>query len=161
MFNNINLNDNYGSYDDLYLKIEKFIPKNKIIYEPFYLDGNSGKCLEKMNCKKVIHEDIDFFEYVDKLEFDIIISNPPFSLRRKILEKLIVIDKPFILTLFPIVLSCKWFLDLFGNEKLQLIIPKRRSKCYNPTLNKINYTPPNGMFYFCYKMNLPNDLNFI
>ena len=84
MFNNDNLNDNYGSYDDLYTKIDKFIPKNKIIYEPFYLDGKSGECLKNMGCKKVIHEDIDFFTNVDKIEYEIICSNPPFSKRKLI-----------------------------------------------------------------------------
>ncbi len=161
MFRKDNFTDNYGSEDDLYLKIDKFIPKDKIIYEPFFLDGKSGKCLEKMGCKKVIHKDIDFFSNVEHLEYDVLISNPPFSKRRAILDKLFQIDKPFILTLFPIVLSCKWFLDNYGTKDLQLIIPKKRSKCYNPDLNKVNYTPPNGMFYFCYKMNLENDLNYI
>lgn len=161
MFNDDNLNDNYGSEDDLYIKIDKFIPKDKIIYEPFYLDGKSGICLRNMGCKKVIHENIDFFENVDKLNYEIICSNPPFSKRRVILDRLFEIDKPFILTLFPIVLSCKWFLSKYGNKNLQLIIPQTRSKCYNPTLNKVNYTPKMGMFYFCYKMNLENDLNFV
>ncbi len=161
MFTNDNVNDNYGSEDDLYLKINKFIPKDKVIYEPFFLDGKSGKCLEKMGCKKVIHENIDFFENIDKLQYDTIISNPPFSKRKLILDKLFEIDKPFILTLNPIVLSCKWFLSKYGNKDLQLIIPQTRSKCYNPTLGKVNYTPPMGMFYFCYKMNLDNDLNFV
>jgi len=161
MFRKDNFTDNYGSEDDLYLKIDKFIPKDKIIYEPFFLDGKSGKCLEKMGCKKVIHKDIDFFSNVEHLEYEILISNPPFSKRRAILDKLFQIDKPFILTLFPIVLSCKWFLDNYGTKDLQLIIPKKRSKCYNPDLGKVNYTPPNGMFYFCYKMNLENDLNYI
>jgi hypothetical protein len=161
MFNNDNVNDCYGSQDELYTKIKKFIPKNKIVYEPFYLDGKSGECLKKMGCKKVIHEDIDFFTNVDKIQYDIIISNPPFSKRKLILDKLFEIDKPFILTLFPIVLSCKWFLKNYGNKNLQLIIPQTRSKCYNPILNKINYTPPMGMFYFCFKCNFENDLNFI
>ena len=51
MFRHDNITDNYGSEDQLYLRIDKFIPKNKIIYEPFYLDGKSGECLKNMNCK--------------------------------------------------------------------------------------------------------------
>ena len=161
MFKNDKATDNYGSYDNLYTKIDHFIPKNKTIYEPFYLDGKSGECLRKMGCKNVIHLDIDFFKNVDELDYDIIISNPPFSKRKQILDKLFEIDKPFILTLMPSVLSCKWFLRNYGNKALQLIIPHTRSKCYNPTLNKTNYTPYGGMFYFCYKMNLQHDLNFV
>ena len=161
MFRQDNINDNYGSENQLYLRIDKFIPKNKIIYEPFYLDGKSGECLKNMNCKKIIHQDIDFFTNVDKLDFDIIVSNIPFSKRRDIFNKLFEVDKPFIIACLPGVLSCKWFLEKYGNKNLQLIIPHTRSKCYNPDFNKNNYTPPHGMYYYCYKMGFESDLNFI
>jgi len=161
MFNNENINDNYCSYPDLFIKIKEYIPKDKIIYDPFYCDGQIKKTFEEMKVKKIIHEDTDFFNTIDNIDYDIIISNMPFSKRKKILEVLHKKNKPFILTLFPRVLSCKWFLDLFGDNNLQLIIPKQRSKCYNPSNKKDNYTPPNGMFYFCWKMNLEKDLIII
>ncbi len=54
--------------------IVDYIPKNKIIWESFYGDGDSGKYLTALGFN-VIHEPIDFFTN-DK--GDIIVSNPPF-----------------------------------------------------------------------------------
>ena len=55
--------------------IREYIPKDKTIWEAFYGNGESGKCLSDMGFD-VIHEQIDFFEH--NLG-DIIISNIPFS----------------------------------------------------------------------------------
>ena len=60
------------------------------------------------------------------------------------------------MVMFPIVLSCKWFLDL--DLDIQIIIPKKRPKFYHLGLGKSNYTPNGGTWYFCYKMNLPKDI---
>ena len=53
--------DEYYTPISVWENIIEFLPKDKIIYEPFYLDGKSGECLKNMGCKKVIHEDIDFW----------------------------------------------------------------------------------------------------
>ena len=52
--------------------IKQYIPNDKIIWEAFYGDSSS-----RFN---VIHEPIDFFE---NNKGDIIISNPPFSKKKK------------------------------------------------------------------------------
>ena len=58
-----------------------FIPKDKIIWEAFYGDGESGKYLEKKGFE-VIHKNIDFFE---NNEGDIVVSNPPFEKKKEII----------------------------------------------------------------------------
>ena len=42
-----------------------------------------------------INEGKDFFEYIPLVEYDYIISNPPYSLKTEVLEKLFKMDKPF------------------------------------------------------------------
>ena len=152
-FTHQNASDNYYSKKEVWEKIQEYIPKDKVIYEPFYGDGKSGQYLRELGFH-VIHEPIDFFE--NDLG-EIIVSNPPFSMKQEIFTRLKKLDKPFIIVMFPIVLSCKWFLDIF--DDIQIIIPKTRVKMYGN--GKENYTPNGGVWYFCYKMNLPKDLIII
>tara|TARA_Y100000401_G_scaffold116725_1_gene123202 strand:+ start:3544 stop:4011 length:468 start_codon:yes stop_codon:yes gene_type:complete len=155
MFLSQNKRDNFYTHKATWQLIKEYIPKDKLIWECFYGDGKSGQYLTELGCN-VIHKDIDFFE--NNLG-EIIVSNPPFSLRKKVFERLKELDKPFIILMFPIVLSCKWFLDIGFNDKLQIIIPKTRVKCYGN--GHKNYSPNGGLWYFCYKMNLPKDLIII
>ena len=152
-FTHQNVTDNYYSKKEVWEKIQQYIPKDKVIYEPFYGDGKSGQYLRELGFD-VIHEPVDFFE--NDLG-EIIVSNPPFSIKQEIFTRLKKLDKPFIIVMFPIVLSCKWFLDIF--DDIQIIIPKTRVKMYGN--GKENYTPNGGVWYFCYKMNLPKDLIII
>ena len=90
----------------------------------------------------------------------IIIDNPPFSKWFDICKRLKEIDKPFILVAFPKCFLTKKFQNLF-KEHLQIIIPNKRPTFTHLTNPKKGYTPPFGVWYFCYKMNLEKDLIFI
>ena len=106
----------------------------------------------------IIHEDKDFFSYVP--EYDICIDNPPFSKMKEICIKLKELDKPFILVAFSKVILMKWFQRMF-KDHLQVIIPFTRPTFTHLTNPKKGYTPPFGVQYYCYKMNLSKDLIFI
>lgn len=80
------------------------------------------------NGYKVITTDIehgyDFFSYEPKEHYDIIISNPPFSLKDKILKRLQELNKPFAMLLpFPTLQGEKRF-DYLKNTQA-LIFDKR------------------------------------
>lgn len=85
--------------------VEPIIPylkKNSTVWCPFDLpESNYVKCL-KENGFKVIHSHIsegkDFFKQ-EVPECDYIVSNPPYSLKDDILERLIAIEKPFAMLL--------------------------------------------------------------
>ena len=53
--------------------------------------------------------------------------------------------------------------DIIHEDKdhLQLIIPTKRPTFTHLTNPKEGYTPPFGIWYFCYKMDLDKDLTFI
>ena len=53
-----------------------------------------------------------------------VIDNPPFSLKRKVIERLKELNKPFILIMPSEVLNYK-YIKQFGGD-LQVIIPKNR-----------------------------------
>jgi len=144
--------DDYMTPKYAWENIKQFIPDNKIIWEAFYGDGKSGEYLEELGFD-VIHEEIDFFEE-DK--GDIIISNPPFSLTKEILERLYELDKPFILILPSSKINTQYFRK-WKNKGIQIIIPPKRIqfiKNGNELQNKCNF----DCFYYCYKINLLRDI---
>ncbi len=150
--------DDYMTPKSAWEAIKQYIPTDKVIWESFYGDGTSGKCLKELGFD-VIHEDIDFFE---NNKGDIVVSNPPFSQKKQIIERLIELDKPFILIMPSATLLCSYMRENL-NGKIQIIIPRRRiqfSKLENGKLinhNKCNF----DCFYFCYKIGLPHDIVYL
>tara|TARA_R110000796_G_scaffold130691_1_gene246340 strand:+ start:341 stop:823 length:483 start_codon:yes stop_codon:yes gene_type:complete len=151
--------DNYATDKLGWEIIKDYIPNDKIIWSPFYCDGKQKEYFEEMGFD-IIHEDEDFFNDDIIPDYDIIVDNPPYSKWFDICFRLKQLDKPFILIAPPRAFTTKKFQNLF-KEHLQLIIPNKR-----PTFTKLNeesrgYTPPFGVWYFCYKMNLSKDIIFI
>ncbi len=146
--------DDYMTPKYAWDNIKQYIPKDKIIWEAFMGDGKSGEYLKELGLN-VIHNDNDFFK---SNEGDIIVSNPPFSKCKEIIPRLKELDKPFILILPSSKINTQYF-RVFKND-IQLIIPPKRIqflKNGNELNNKCNF----DCFYYCYKMNLPNDIIWI
>ena len=149
--------DNYMSPKYVWENIQQFIPKDKIIWEAFYGDGKSGEYLTELGFN-VIHEPVDFFE--NDLG-DIIVSNPPFSIVKEIMKRLLVIDKPFILVMPSSKINTSYIRE-WKDKKLQIIIPRKRIH-FEKLINGIkidNYKSVCNFdcFYYCYKMELPSDI---
>jgi hypothetical protein len=71
-----------------------------------------------------IHENKDFFDD-NNYKYDCIISNPPFSKRKEIFEKLKQINKPFSL-IVPLQTLTNHYFKTHFNEKVQIIILNHR-----------------------------------
>jgi len=89
---------------------------------------------------------------------DIILTNPPYSDKEGFLERAYKRGKPFAFLLPLTTLEGKKRGELFKKYGVQLIIPNRR----------INFIMPNkqgGSWFqtawFCWKLNLPKQLNFV
>ncbi|WP_286980206.1 adenine-specific methyltransferase EcoRI family protein [Haliea sp.] len=152
--------DDYMTPKYAWENIKQYIPKDKIIWEAFFGDGNSGKHLQDLGFN-VIHEDVDFFE--NDLG-DCIVSNPPFSNTKKVLERLVELDKPFIMIMPVLKIHTQYFTKLFSNnkDKLQIIIPRKRIqfiKYINGEIPKDYKSKCNfDCFYYCWKIDLPDDI---
>jgi len=148
--------DDYMTPKYAWENIQHLIPKDKVIWEAFYGDGHSGKHLQDLGFN-VIHEKIDFFEYN---KGDIIVSNIPFSKSKEILKRLKELEKPFILILPSSKIHTSYIRDNFKDDNLQIVIPRKRIqfiKNGNEIQNKCNF----DCFYYCYKMNLENDITWL
>lgn len=147
--------DDYMTPSYAWDNIKGFIPKDKVIWEAFYGDGKSGNHLKEIGFN-VIHDKDDFFEN-DK--GDIVVSNPPFTKVKEILNRLVELDKPFILILPSSKINTQYVRNLFieQKDKLQIIIPRKRIqfiKDGNDLQNKCNF----DCFYYCWKINLERDI---
>ena len=145
-------NDDYMTPKDAWENIIEYIPKDKIIWEAFYGDGKSGNYMKELGLN-VIHEEIDFFK---EDRGDIIVSNPPFSLSKEIMERLLELDKPFIL-IFPSSKINTQYFRKWKDKGLKIIIPRKRIqfiKNGNELNNKCNF----DCFYYCYKIDLPSSI---
>ena len=150
--------DDYMTPKTAWENIAHLIPRDKIIWEAFYGDGESGKHLTDLGFE-TINEPVDFFE--NNLG-EIIVSNPPFSQSKAIMQRLKEMDKPFILILPCSKIATSYIRDNYKNSDLQIIIPRKRihfNKLVNGETpegwtNKCNF----DCFYYCYKMNFDKDI---
>jgi hypothetical protein len=65
------------------------IPKDKIIWESAFGDGESGKYLTELGFN-VVHREIDYFNE-EPDNWDIQITNPPFSKKKEWLNLLLLL----------------------------------------------------------------------
>lgn len=150
--------DDYMTPKHAWESIQHILPKDKVIWEAFYGNGDSGTYLKDLGFN-VIHENIDFFHHN---KGDLVVSNPPFSLKKQIIARLVELDKPFILLMPAATLLCSYIRDLVGDH-IQLIIPRKRIQFIKSKDGKLTETGKCNFdcFYYCYKMNLSSSILYL
>lgn len=139
--------------------ILKYIPPHYAVWCPF--DTEESEFVKQIwaNGNKVIYSHIsegkDFYEYEPEKHWDCIISNPPFTNKRKIFERALSFNKPFAL-----IMSNTWLNDsapkqLFKDRDLQLLMFDKRMKFSNNGIiqNKITFSSS----YYCWNF-LPKQI---
>lgn len=137
-----------------------FISYGSTIWCPF--DTQESEFVKRLSKHSKVHythiwNGEDFFTYKPDFEYDYIVSNPPFSRKLDVLERLFEIGKPFAMCMNIECLNYQVMGETFFNhqcegEHLQLLIPDK----------KVSFDGNTSSFctgYFCYKM-LPRDLMF-
>tara|TARA_R110000823_G_scaffold231263_1_gene357978 strand:- start:146 stop:643 length:498 start_codon:yes stop_codon:yes gene_type:complete len=114
--------DDYETPANVLKDLLPFITDHKIIYDPFYCNGLVIKEWNDLN-KECINEKKDAFNR-EHPDYDIMISNIPFSIKDKCVELGFKLDKPFMLLMPIAALGSKWIKKYF--DRLQFIIPRSR-----------------------------------
>ena len=130
-----------------------YIEKYKIIYDPFYCNGRVKEHWSDLG-KICINDKLDAFNREEPDNYDIIISNIPFTLKKQCFDLCFKLGKPFILILTTDSIGTVWIKKYF--EKLQFIVPAKRL-CYE----KNNIQTKSCWFdtmFFCYNINLDKDI---
>lgn len=139
----------------------KYLKKEWLIWE---CSCGRGNLVNALNSKGylTIGTDImsghDFLNYKPE-KFDCIITNPPFSLKEKFLERCYKLNKPFALLLPLTTFEGKKRQELFREYGVQVIFFDKR----------INFETPSGKgsgswfatAWFTWGLNLPKELNFV
>ena len=139
--------------------ILKYIPYNAVVWCPFDLqESEFVKQITELGNRVIathIFNGQDFYTYEPDDHWDCIISNPPFTGKRKIFERALSFGKPFAL-----LMSNTWLNDsapkqVFKDYDLQLLMFEERMKFENNGVinNKITFSTS----YFCYNF-LPKQI---
>ena len=129
--------------------------KDKIIWCPFDREDSQFVKVLSDNGFKVIHSHIDdgqdFLTYEPE-QWDIIISNPPYTEKRKYWERALDLKKPFAL-LLPLNILSDSVINATMKERerereFQLLIPSRRMRFYNRKTGEVGNQPTFKASYF-------------
>lgn len=152
-----------GKNDELYTPdyaiklLLKYLPKDKIIWECTDFGSSNITKLLKQHDYKVIstHKDnFDFLTDTPNFDFDMIITNPPYSLKNEFLKKCYQYDKPFCLLLPLTSLEGIERGKMFREKGIDVLVLDRR--CDFMDNKKSNWF---NTSWFCYKV-LPKQLIF-
>ena len=136
-----------------------FLKKEWVIWECAWGKGTLAKHLEEEGFK-VVGEKKDFLDSKALIEkCDVIVTNPPYSLKDKFLRMAYMIGKPFAFLMPLTALEGKSRGRLYKKYGIQLIIPNKR----------INFITPSGKgsgawfqtAWFCWGLKLYKDLIFV
>ena len=139
--------------------IIKYLPRDKKIWCPF--DEEWSAFYQTLNrygfdvVRSSLVEGQDFFEY-EPDDYDIIVSNPPFSKKDKVLKRLYELGKPFMILLPLTSLQGQKRYKCFSQGIQMLAFDKR---IHYHTNNMTHYTKGNhfASAYFCRNI-LPDNL---
>ena len=151
-------NDNCYTPSYAVQPILEYIPKDAVVWCPFdTVDSEFVKLISKQNIVTCSHLDdgLDFFEYEPK-EWDIIVSNPPFTNKRAFFQRALDLGKPFALLMANTWLNDRAPMQLFEKRGLQLLLLDRRTEFIQPDRSvsgKITFSSS----YFCCDF-LPRDI---
>lgn len=138
--------------------ILRYLKPNSIIWCPFDTkESNFVKILEEAG--HIVHAThinvgYDFFDYKTSKKCDYIVSNPPYSLRNNILQRLFKIGKPFAMLMNTNGLfdsDLRW--NLFKNNNFTLIYLKGRVNYMEKYGEKQKSSPPFQSAYVCSKIS--------
>ena len=149
-------------YDEFYTPtyavtpLVQFVPEGSIIWECTSDNNNIAKVFRRAGFtvnETHIHKGFDFLKHKPIFDFDIIITNPPYSLKNDFLKRCYAYNKPFALLLPLTALETKIRGNLYMKHGLQLLVFDTR----------IQFLDKNNVWFnaswFCWDL-LPKDLMF-
>ena len=163
----INPNDEfYTPYYAIEPLLKYLKPKSNIlcpfdIEESLYVkvlkaNGHAVQCEHICNGKDFFKRDYDSFQL-----YDYVISNPPYSKKTEVLEKLFSVGVPFAMLLGVVgIFESKNRFELFKDNKFEIMyFDKRVSYMRDYTSGKTELNPPFSSVYICHNV-LPQQIVF-
>lgn len=144
----------YYTLEETWDELLPFLNKDFVYWEGFYGNGDSTNILRNKGLT-VVGNDFDFFDEETRPEhWDVLLSNPPFDIKKLIMDEMVRLDKPFIL-LLPLDTLGRVYFKPF-RDKCKIIIPAKRPKF------KMNDGTVKSCFFECawffFKYDIDTDL---
>ena len=156
-------------FDDIYIPeyaikpLLKYIPKNITVWECCdFGESKITKLLKEHGCKVIsTDKEENFFEYIPNEDFDMIITNPPYSLKDDFIRKCYEWNKPFCLLLPITALEGKTRGKMFREKGIEVLVFDARINFMENMAKDYNKKSGNwfNTSWFCYKV-LPEKLIF-
>ena len=122
-------NDEFYTPKEAIYPLLKYLDKNKIYWEcTDFGDSNITKVLKEngFNVIATRKEEFDFLKNDPVFDFDVIITNPPYSIKDKFLKKCYELDKTFALLLPITSLEGKIRGKLYREKGIELVVLDKR-----------------------------------
>jgi hypothetical protein len=158
-----------SKYDEFYTPeyavkpILKYLKPQSIIWCPFDVNqSNFVKILQSEGHKVIfshLKNGVDFFKHNESCDY--IISNPPYSLKNKVFERLFQLGKPFAMLVGVVgVFESQKRFEMFRDNNFEIMYMNRRISYFkNYEEQKPNVNPPFSSVYLCSKI-LPKQIIF-
>ena len=152
-------NDECYTPDYAVKPILKYIPEGATVWCPFDTEASEFvRLISKQNkvIKSHLDDGQDFLQWQPSEDWDVIVSNPPFSNKRKFFERALSFNKPFAL-----IMTNTWLNDstpkiLFHDKDLQLLMFDKRME-FNQSDGKVNNKITFSSSYYCWNF-LPKQI---
>jgi len=123
-------NDELYTPDEAIYPLLKYLPKNKIIWEcTDYGESNITKILKEYGYEVIgthINNGFNFLNDEPNFEFDMIITNPPYSIKDKFIKRCYELNKPFCLLLPITTLEGKNRGEMFRKYGIEVLVLDKR-----------------------------------
>jgi len=119
--------DDYETPLALWKELTPSLHRSLTIYDPFYCNGRSKIYLEDLGYKVISNKE-DFNDACESgavPEFDVLVTNPPFSKLEELLPKIVALRKKAIILLPTAVLTKNWMLDLLQDAECYAAEPAK------------------------------------
>ena len=138
-------NDNWESPPEAFMDVREVIA-GRVCWDPFYSQGRAAAFLLEAGAAKVIHEEKDAFEWSPECE--LIVTNPPFSIKKKCLAYLLGLGRD-VLILLPLVdLASVWFREVVGARGYSMYVPEKRYAFLKDGIRQPGVAFPSVWFFF-------------
>lgn len=143
--------------------VTRFLPKQWKIWECAAGQGRIVSALEAEGFKVIATDLESGFDFTDAFaqvpDCDMLLTNPPYDIKDKWLQRCFDIGKPFAMLLPITALGEQRRIKMFRENGIQLIMPSERLEFITP-----NGTEGGGWFYtawFCHGLDLPSQITFV
>jgi len=161
----MNKKDEWYTPEYAVIPILRYLPIRATIWCPFDTVKSSFVRVLSQRGQRVIFSHIDngqdFFSMVNKdFAYDYIVSNPPFSLKRKILETLFKLDRPFAMLMDMRGIFEGGSFELFEKNEFEFLVFDRRIAYFTDLKTReLKGSPPFSSVYVCHRF-LPEKFVF-